>query len=135
MGDRVILLQRVGGNGNIYVGDPGNWSHPTFGQSDARYTTRNRTSGWSVMDIISTDNEKLNILIGLNGKSIKETAIKQTVHIIKIPVIIMIFLLLTVSAMLSALVLQFMQIIQRNLLKVRLLVLQVALITLTKAKH
>lgn len=54
-----------GWNGNIYVGDPGNWSHPTFGQSDARYTTRNRTSGWSVMDIISTDNEKLNILIGL----------------------------------------------------------------------
>ena len=65
-----------GWNGNIYVGDPGNWSHPTFGQSDARYTTRNRTSGWSVMDIISTDNEKLNILIGLNGKSIKRDSYK-----------------------------------------------------------
>ena len=61
-----------GWNGNIYVGDPGNWPHPTFDQSDPCYTTRARTSGWSVMDIISTEDEKLNILVGLNGKAIKK---------------------------------------------------------------
>lgn len=109
-----------GWNGNIYVGDPGNWPHPTFDQSDPCYTTRARTSGWSVMDIISTEDEKLNILVGLNGKAIKKIVTTKMVLIIKIPDIIMMFLLPMVSIILLTLLLLYMQIIRRILLKVRL---------------
>lgn len=56
--------------GNIYSPNTGSFTPPTFGQSDAFYDTHARISGWSVMDSITTGNEKLNILVGLNGKSI-----------------------------------------------------------------
>lgn len=58
--------------GNIYDFDKDSWAPPSFSQSDAVYSTRARLSGWSVMDSITTGNEKLNILVGLNGKSIKK---------------------------------------------------------------
>lgn len=61
-----------GWNGNIYNPDTGSWAPPSFSQSDAYYGSKARISGWSVMDSIFTENEKLNILIGVNGKSIKE---------------------------------------------------------------
>lgn len=60
-----------GWSGNIYEGASGNWNPPSFSQSDAAYTARNRISGWSVMDTIKTSDEKLTLLVGLNGKSIK----------------------------------------------------------------
>lgn len=58
--------------GNIYEGADDNWKVPSFGQADAYYGTHTRVSGWSVMDSITTGNEKLNVLVGLNGKSIKK---------------------------------------------------------------
>lgn len=57
--------------GNIYHPNTGSFAPPRFPQSDAYYGTHARISGWSVMDSITTGNEKLNILVGLNGKSIK----------------------------------------------------------------
>lgn len=57
--------------GNIYQNASGNWAPPGFEQSDAAYTAHNRISGWSVMDTIKTGDEKLTLLVGLNGKSIK----------------------------------------------------------------
>ena len=56
-------------DGNIYDG-AGNWESPDFAQGDAHYKTRARISGWSVMDTITTSNEKLTLMVGLNGKSI-----------------------------------------------------------------
>lgn len=64
--------EESGWKGNIYNPDTDSWAPPTFEQSDAYYGTKARLSGWSVMDSITTDNEKLNILVGLNGKSIKK---------------------------------------------------------------
>lgn len=64
--------EESGWEGNIYNPDTDSWAPPTFEQSDAYYGTKARLSGWSVMDSITTDNEKLNILVGLNGKSIKK---------------------------------------------------------------
>ncbi len=64
--------EESGWTGNIYSGDPGNWAEPTFDQSDAYYGTRTRVSGWSVADSVTTGNKKLNVLVGLNGKSIKK---------------------------------------------------------------
>lgn len=58
--------------GNIYHPNTGSFTPPSFKQSDAYYGTRARISGWSIMDSITTSNEKLNILLGLNGKSIKK---------------------------------------------------------------
>ncbi len=60
-----------GWTGSIYQNANENWNRPTFGQSDAYYNQHYRNSGWSISDSITTSNEKLNILIGLNGKSIK----------------------------------------------------------------
>lgn len=62
--------------GNIYHPNTGSFAPPRFPQSDAYYGTHARISGWSVMDSITTGNEKLNILIGLNGKSIAKDAYK-----------------------------------------------------------
>lgn len=62
--------EESGWTGNIYHPNPGSFAPPTFAQSDAYYGTHARISGWSVMDSITTGNEKLNILVGLNGKSI-----------------------------------------------------------------
>ena len=52
-----------GWSGNIYEGASGNWNPPSFSQSDAAYTARNRISGWSVMDTIKTSDEKLTTFI------------------------------------------------------------------------
>ena len=68
--------EESGWTGNIYVGDPGNWTPPSFSQSEAYYGTKTRVSGWSIMDSISTENEKLNILVGLNGKDVKSDKYK-----------------------------------------------------------
>ena len=62
--------EESGWTGNIYHPNTGSFAPPTFGQVDAYYGTHARISGWSVMDSITTGNEKLNILVGLNGKSI-----------------------------------------------------------------
>ena len=62
--------EESGWTGNIYHPNTGSFAPPTFAQSDAYYGTHARISGWSVMDSITTGNEKLNILVGLNGKSI-----------------------------------------------------------------
>ena len=62
--------EESGWSGNIYHPNTGSFAPPTFAQSDAYYGTHARISGWSVMDSITTGNEKLNILVGLNGKSI-----------------------------------------------------------------
>ena len=62
--------EESGWTGNIYHPNTGSFAPPTFAQSDAYYGTHARISGWSVMDSITTGNEKLNILIGVNGKSI-----------------------------------------------------------------
>lgn len=60
--------------GNIYHPNTGSFAPPRFPQSDAYYKDHARISGWSVMDSITTGNEKLNILVGLNGKSIAKDA-------------------------------------------------------------
>lgn len=57
--------------GNIYQGDPGNWEKPSFGQSDAYYRDRNRITGVTVADTVSTSNDKLHVLLGYNNKLIK----------------------------------------------------------------
>lgn len=62
--------EESGWTGNIYHPNTGSFTPPTFAQSDAYYRDHARISGWSVMDSITTGNEKLNILVGLNGKSI-----------------------------------------------------------------
>lgn len=62
--------EESGWTGNIYHPNTGSFPLPTFAQVDAYYGTHARISGWSVMDSITTGNEKLNILVGLNGKSI-----------------------------------------------------------------
>lgn len=64
--------EESGWAGNIYNGADSSWKSPSFSQSDAYYQQHNRISGWSVMDIISTGDQKLNFLLGLNGKSIKK---------------------------------------------------------------
>ena len=66
--------EESGWTGNIYHPNTGSFAPPTFAQSDAYYGTHARISGWSVMDSITTGNEKLNILIGVNGKSIAKDA-------------------------------------------------------------
>lgn len=68
--------EQSGWEGNIYHPNTGSFAPPTFPQSDAYYGTHARISGWSVMDSITTGNEKLNILVGLNGKSIAKDAYK-----------------------------------------------------------
>lgn len=62
--------EESGWTGNIYHPNTGSFPPPTFAQVDAYYKDHARISGWSVMDSITTGNEKLNILVGLNGKSI-----------------------------------------------------------------
>lgn len=66
--------EESGWTGNIYHPNTGSFAPPTFGQADAYYKDHARISGWSVMDSITTGNEKLNILVGLNGKSIAKDA-------------------------------------------------------------
>lgn len=66
----------TGWKGNIYHPNTGSFAPPTFAQVDAYYGTHARISGWSVMDSITTGNEKLNILVGLNGKSIAKDSYK-----------------------------------------------------------
>lgn len=68
--------EESGWTGNIYHPNTGSFAPPTFAQSDAYYGTHARISGWSVMDSITTGNEKLNILVGLNGKSIAKDSYK-----------------------------------------------------------
>ncbi|MGM9582635.1 MAG: TonB-dependent receptor, partial [Phascolarctobacterium sp.] len=62
--------EESGWTGNIYNVNTSLWAPPSFSQSDAYYGTHTRASSWSIMDSIKTGNEKLNILIGLTGKSI-----------------------------------------------------------------
>lgn len=62
--------EESGWTGNIYNVNTSLWAPPSFSQSDAYYGTHTRISGWSIMDVITTSNEKLTILLGLNGKSI-----------------------------------------------------------------
>lgn len=62
--------EESGWTGNIYHPNTGSFAPPTFAQTNAYYKDHARISGWSVMDSITTGNEKLNILVGLNGKSI-----------------------------------------------------------------
>lgn len=69
--------EESGWTGNIYHPNTGSFTPPTFAQVDAYYGTHARISGWSVMDSITTGNEKLNILVGLNGKSIAKDAYKK----------------------------------------------------------
>lgn len=69
--------EESGWTGNIYHPNTGSFPPPTFAQVDAYYGTHARISGWSVMDSITTGNEKLNILVGLNGKSIAKDAYKK----------------------------------------------------------
>lgn len=69
--------EESGWTGNIYHPNTGSFAPPTFAQVDAYYGTHARISGWSVMDSITTGNEKLNILVGLNGKSIAKDAYKK----------------------------------------------------------
>ena len=68
--------EESGWTGNIYHPNTGSFAPPTFGQADAYYKDHARISGWSVMDSITTGNEKLNILVGLNGKSIAKDTFK-----------------------------------------------------------
>lgn len=68
--------EESGWTGNIYHPNTGSFAPPTFAQSDAYYGTHARISGWSVMDSITAGNEKLNILVGLNGKSIAKDSYK-----------------------------------------------------------
>lgn len=69
--------EESGWTGNIYHPNTGSFAPPTFAQVDAYYGTHARISGWSVMDSITTGNEKLNILVGLNGKSIAKDSYKK----------------------------------------------------------
>lgn len=69
--------EESGWTGNIYHPNTGSFAPPTFAQVDAYYGTHAHISGWSVMDSITTGNEKLNILVGLNGKSIAKDAYKK----------------------------------------------------------
>lgn len=69
--------EESGWTGNIYHPNTGSFAPPTFAQVDAYYGTHARISGWSVMDSITTGNEKLNILVGLNGKSIAKDDYKK----------------------------------------------------------
>ena len=62
--------EESGWTGNIYHPNTGSFAPPTFAQTNAYYKDHARISGWSVMDSITTGNDKLNILVGLNGKSI-----------------------------------------------------------------
>ncbi len=56
--------------GNIYHPDSGSWVKPEGDQkSDAYYANKYRMSGWSLMDTITTDDEKLTVFLGLSGKS------------------------------------------------------------------
>ena len=66
--------QKNAWEGNIYNINTSLWAPPTFSQSDAYYGTHTRASSWSVMDSIKTGNEKLNILIGVTGKSIDKNS-------------------------------------------------------------
>ncbi|MDY2638171.1 MAG: TonB-dependent receptor [Phascolarctobacterium sp.] len=65
-----------GWTGNIYNVNTSLWAPPSFSQSDAYYGTHTRASSWSIMDSIKTGNEKLNILLGLTGKSIDKDSYK-----------------------------------------------------------
>lgn len=62
---------------NIYHPNADSFAPPGFGQADAHYTSRSRASGWSLMDTITSGNEKLTLLLGVNGKSIKRDAYNQ----------------------------------------------------------
>lgn len=62
--------EESGWTGNIYHPNTSSFAPPTFAQANAYYKDHARISGWSVMDSITTGNDKLNILVGLNGKSI-----------------------------------------------------------------
>lgn len=62
--------------GNIYTGPKGSWDNPHLIMSNNVYKTRARTTGWSVVDTITTNNEKLTVLLGLNGKSIEKDSYK-----------------------------------------------------------
>lgn len=64
--------EEKGWAGNIYHPNTESFAPPTFSQSDAYYGTHKRVSGWSVFDSIKSGNEKLNILVGINGKSVKK---------------------------------------------------------------
>lgn len=64
--------EESGWTGNIYTGVDSSWTAPTFGQSKAYYRDHFRISGWTVNDIIKSKDEKLTILLGYNGKTIKK---------------------------------------------------------------
>lgn len=55
---------------NIYHPNTESLSPPTLSQSGTYYRSRSRASGWSVMDTITSSNEKLTVLLGIGGKSI-----------------------------------------------------------------
>lgn len=68
--------------GNIYHPDSGAWIKPD-GQPDlsAPYTAKTRMTGWSIMDTITTADEKLSILLGVHGhKSQKDSYNKDGSH-------------------------------------------------------
>lgn len=64
--------EESGWTGNIYSGADSSWQAPSFSQADAYYGTKTRLSGWSVTDMIKSKDEKLTILLGYNGKTIKK---------------------------------------------------------------
>lgn len=68
--------EESGWSGNIYHPNTGSFAPPSFPQSDAYYGTHARISGWSLMDSITTGNEKLNVLVGLSGKYIANDSYK-----------------------------------------------------------
>lgn len=84
--------EESGWTGNIYHPNPGSYAPPTFAQSDAYYGTHARISGWSVMDSITTGNEKLNILVGLMVSLSLRIPIDLMVLTINKPAIIMTYL-------------------------------------------
>lgn len=63
--------EQKGWTGNIYRGADSSWLPPTFSQADAYYGTKSRLTGWEVSDIITSKDKKLTVLLGFNGKTIK----------------------------------------------------------------
>lgn len=71
-----VNYSKYGYIGNIYNPNVSAWPSPdkldpNFSQSEAYYATKIKTSGWSLMDTITTDDEKLTVLVGLSGKYIE----------------------------------------------------------------
>lgn len=77
-----VAYSHFGFLGNIYNSNVASWPSPSeldpnFSQTDARYNTKARLTGWSVSDTITTANEKLNVFVGVSGKNIRKDSLKS----------------------------------------------------------